>query len=407
MRNRATTPIIMPDNKSKIFKQWAILGLVGFFLFAAGWAVGGGKVSVNGFDSIEANRTLSSSLDYSSVNDAYKLLIKYYDGTLDAEKLTEGMKKGLLEAAGDPYTQYFNSSQAKEFFKELDGSFEGIGAQLGQDANGNVVVIAPLADSPAAKAGIKPQDIIVKIDGKDAVGISVNDAVTRIRGAKDTTVNLELLRDNKKVEVSVVRGTIDLPSVKSEVKDGIGIIEIAQFSDDTGSLARKAAEDLKKQNVKGIILDLRSNPGGLVDAAVDVASLWMPKGSTVLTERRGGQVRDELDANGNNILGDIPTVVLINEGSASASEIVAGALKDSGKATLVGKKSYGKGSVQTTEDLKSGEMLKITIARWYTPNGKNIDKEGISPDKEVSITDDDIKNQRDPQLEAAINELKN
>jgi carboxyl-terminal processing protease len=216
-----------------------------------------------------------------------------------------------------------------------------------------------------------------------------------------------LLRDNKKVEVSVVRGTIDLPSVKSEVKDGIGIIEIAQFSDDTGSLARKAAEDLKKQNVKGIILDLRSNPGGLVDAAVDVASLWMPKGSTVLTERRGGQVRDELDANGNNILGDIPTVVLINEGSASASEIVAGALKDSGKATLVGKKSYGKGSVQTTEDLKSGEMLKITIARWYTPNGKNIDKEGISPDKEVSITDDDIKNQRDPQLEAAINELKN
>lgn len=406
MRNRATTPIIMPDNQPKAFKQWAMLGLVGFFLFAAGWAVGGGKISVNGIDSIEANRTLSSSLDYSSVNDAYKLLVKNYDGTLDAEKLTEGMKKGLLEAAGDPYTQYFNSSQAKEFFKELDGSFEGIGAQLGQDANGNVVVIAPLADSPAAKAGIKPQDIIVKIDGKDAVGISVNDAVTRIRGAKDTTVNLELLRSNQKIEISVVRGTIDLPSVKSEVRDGVGIIEIAQFSGDTGSLARKAAEDLKKQNVKGIVLDLRSNPGGLVDAAVDVASLWMPKGSTVLTERRGGKVRDELDAIGNNILGDIPTIVLINEGSASASEIVAGALKDSGKATLVGKKSYGKGSVQTTEDLKSGEMLKITIARWYTPNGKNIDKEGISPDKEVNITDDDIKNQRDPQLEAAIRELK-
>jgi carboxyl-terminal processing protease len=223
-----------------------------------------------------------------------------------------------------------------------------------------------------------------------------------------TKVKLKIIRDaSKELDFEITRAQITIPSVESEILPGnIGYLKISRFSDDTASLSRDAANSFKKAGVKGVILDMRSNPGGLLDASVDVSSLWLPPGKTILEEKREGVVVKTFKAKGTAVLQGIPTVVLINEGSASASEITAGALKDNGAATLMGVKSFGKGSVQQLDKLPGGAILKVTIARWFTPSGKNIDKEGIEPDQKVERTDDDIKNNKDPQKDKAIEFLK-
>ncbi len=237
--------------------------------------------------------------------------------------------------------------------------------------------------------------------------MSINDAVSKIRGAKGTTVKLTIIRDGKQqIEMSIVRDEITIPSVTSKVLDGnIGYIKIVRFAEDTALLSSQAADKLKSQNVKGIVLDLRSDPGGLLDAAVSVSSLWLDN-QTVLTERRGGVIIRTYASKGIPTLKGIPTIVLIDAGSASASEITAGALHDNKVATLVGVKSFGKGSVQQIVNFNDDSFLKVTIARWYTPDGKNIDKEGISPDTEIKRTDDDYKTGNDPQLDFATAQLK-
>jgi len=374
-------------------------------IFGLGWAFGSGTISFRSVKTTQANAGLPSRLDYSSVDTIYKSLKQNFDGTLDETKLIDGLKKGLAEASGDQYTEYFNPKEAEDFNAELDGTFVGIGAELGKDENKNIIVIAPLAGFPAEKAGIKAKDIIAKIDDKSAYDISINEAVKQIRGEEGTEVKLLLVRNNEPVEVKVTRQKITVPSVTSEVKDGVGIIKISRFGDDTVTLTRSAAESLKAQNVKGIVLDMRNNPGGLLDAAVGVSSLWL-RNKTVLTERRGGQIVETINSRGEPILEGTKTVVLINSGSASASEITAGALKDNKVATLYGEKSFGKGSVQQPVSLKDGGLLKVTIARWYTPAGKNIDKEGIAPDTEVKPAETDTPGGTDTQLNTAINSLK-
>lgn len=346
---------------------------------------------------------LPEQLDYSTVNDVYNALKANFDGDLDANKLLDGIKTGLAGATGDSHTEYFNATDAKAFNDQLAGTFSGIGAELGKDANGTLQIVAPISGFPAEKAGLKAGDLIIKIDGQSTVGIQVDEAVSKIRGDKGTQVSLQILRSGNIQDFTITRDNIKIASVTSKTLDGnIGYIQISQFSDDTSSLVKQAAQGFADKKVSGIVLDLRSNPGGLLSSAVDISSLWLDNGQTILKEKRGSQVTQTYTAKGTPILKGIPTVVLIDGGSASASEITAGALKDNGAATLIGTKSYGKGSVQTILNLSGGSQLKVTVARWYTPNDKNIDKTGITPDQTVELGDSG-----DNQLEAALKALKN
>jgi carboxyl-terminal processing protease len=238
--------------------------------------------------------------------------------------------------------------------------------------------------------------------------MSVDEAVTHIRGKKGTKVTLRILRDKTQdLSFTITRDDIKIPSVTWKVLDGnIGYVQISQFSDDTTELATKAAQEFADKKVAGVVLDMRSDPGGLLDAAVEVSSVWLSSGKTVLTEKQGGVTRQTYTSTGNDILRGMPTAVLINAGSASAAEIVAGALRDNDAATLFGEKSYGKGSVQKIIELPNGAEAKITVARWYRPNGQNIDKKGIKPDREIKMTDEDYDNNKDPQQDAAVEFLK-
>ncbi|MBX4190865.1 S41 family peptidase [Candidatus Saccharibacteria bacterium] len=389
-------------------RRWPIIKILTMLVavvavFGAGMAVGRGDLHLFGSKSIHVNTSLSNQLDYSSVNQLYKILKTDFDGTLDQKKLIDGLKTGMVNAAGDPYTEYFSPKEAKDFNEQLSGSITGIGAELGTDDKNNIVVISPLEGYPAEKAGLKPHDIIAAINGNTTQGMSVSIAVSKIRGNPGTQVTLTLVRGTAKpFDVTITREKITVPSVKYEVNGNIGYLKITQFTADTVSLAQKAAKEFKSKNVKGIVLDLRGDPGGYLDASVGASSLWLDDGQTVVQERRGNNVVGTEYANGDNILKGIPTVVLIDNGSASASEIMAGALHDNGVATLVGTKSFGKGSVQQVETLADGAELKVTIARWYTPKGKNIDKQGITPDQIVTISDQDIAAGKDPQKDKAM-----
>jgi carboxyl-terminal processing protease len=342
-----------------------------------------------------------SQLDFSSLNDIYDVLREKYDGKLDSQALIDGAKHGLVEATGDPYTAYFTAKEAKEFESELEGSFEGIGAELGKRED-RLVVISTLDDSPAKSAGLMANDVIIKVNGEEAAGWTTEQAVSKIRGEKGTTVKLTVFRGEELKDFSITRQAITNPSVKSEITpDNVGILRISRFGDnDTVSLSRKAAEEFKARGVKAVILDLRGNGGGYINTAQAVASLWL-QDKIVVTER-GTNGEQTLRAENDAPLLGIKTIVLVDGGSASASEIVAGALSDHGAATLVGEKTFGKGSAQIIQDVAGGGQLKITVAKWYTPNGKNITKDGIKPGVEVKLTAEDINASRDPQKDKAL-----
>lgn len=371
-------------------------------VFAAGLGVGNGTIKLHSNRAVDGNSALPDRLDYNSVDQLYNSLKENYDGSLNINQLMDGIKHGLVNAAGDPHTEYFTPAEVKQFNDQLNLKFSGIGAEIGKNSEGILQIVAPLDGSPAKKAGIKTGDLILTIDGKDTSSLSVTEAASKIRGKSGTKVKLGLMRDGQSLTVSIARSEITAPSVSSKMLDGeIGYIRIVTFADDTTDLSRRAAEDLVKKGAKSIILDLRGNPGGELNAAVAVSSLWLNPGQTVVQEKRGTVVIDSFSATGGNILKGLPTVVLIDGGSASASEITASALRDNGKATLLGAKSYGKGTVQQVINLSDGSELKVTIAKWYGPNDENIDKKGITPDKSVKISTQDITKGLDPQLSAA------
>jgi len=353
-----------------------------------------------------ANSSLSRNIDYSSVEEVYDLLKKKFDGKLEVSELEAGLKKGLVDAAGDPYTVYLSPEEAKEFSQDLNGTFSGIGAELGK-RDGKLLIIAPLSGSPAEEASLRPNDQIVTIDGEDATNISIDEAVSQIRGDIGTEVTLGIVRNgNPPKDFKITRAQINVPSVESEILEGnIGYLKLTRFDDTTAGLAKEAANEFKQKNVKGVILDVRNNGGGLLSSSVDVAGLWLDE-KVVVQEKRGDKVVSSLKTDSNPVLGNMPTIVLINGGSASASEILAGALHDHEAATLLGEKTFGKGSVQELLDLSDGGKLKVTVARWFTPNGKNIDEEGIKPDETVKLTDKDFNNDRDPQKDAALKQLQ-
>ena len=390
------------------YKKTAVNVLILVIVFGLGLAVGSERINwgPDGIFRKSVQKTADNKLDYNGVEELYSALKDGFDGQLDAQSLEDGLKAGLVKSAGDPYTEFLNAEATKEFNEQLNGTFEGIGAELGKEKE-SVIIISPIDGFPAQKAGIKARDIISKINGESAYDISITDAVKKIRGQKGTVVKLEVVRDGKALNFEITREQINIPSVKTEITpENIGIIKISRFGDDTAELVEKAAKDFKQKNVKGVILDMRGNPGGLLDASVKVSSIWLPKGKLVLDEKRDGKVVNSFKANGNSILLEIPTVVMIDGGSASASEITAGALHDNNVATIIGQKSYGKGSVQEIRQLQDGGVLKVTIARWFTPSGRNIDKEGIEPDQKVEISDADATAKRDPQKDAAIAKLR-
>lgn len=387
----------------KAWVRWPVIVIVVAGVFTFGVFVGDGRVQVQlGAFTRSPSSTLPEQLDYSTVNDVYKSLKTNYNGKLTVTQLLDGLKEGLAQATGDQYTEYFNPNQAKEFDRQLNNSFSGIGAVLGKDDQGNVIIVSPIKGFPADKAGLKSQDIIASIDGQATASLAPDLAAAKIRGPKGTKVTLKIIRNKTEdLTFTITRDDIQLPSVTTKTLDGnIGYIQIRSFSDDTARLATEAANSFKAAQVKGIILDLRSNPGGLLDAAVSVSSLWLPNGSVVVSEK-GTNGDQTLTANLDPVLQSIPTVVLINEGSASASEITAGALHDNKAAYIIGTKSFGKGVVQQLVQFTDGSELKVTIASWYRPNGQNINRKGITPDQTVELSDADSKAGNDTQLTAA------
>jgi len=375
----------------------------GLALFVLGVFIGQGKITLSGAQ-YENRSGLPESLDYSQLDTLYSTLRTNYDGTLTSQQVIDGLKHGLASSTKDPYTEYMSASEAKDFQNSLQGEITGIGAQLALDDDSNVIIQAPLAGSPAEAAGLRAKDAIATIDGKSTYGMTVNDAVTKIRGKKGSKVTLGVVRGGKEsLTFTITRDVIKIPTVVSKtLSDGqIGYLQVSQFSDDTDELVQKAAAGFKADGVKKIILDLRDNPGGEVTTAVNLSSLWLKSGDVVVSQRRGTTTTDTENAGNVNTLQGMKTVVLINAGSASASEITALALRDHGAATLIGETSYGKGVVQQLFPFTDGSSLKVTVAKWYSPKGTNINKVGIKPDKEVKLTDEDYKNGTDSQLTAA------
>ncbi|MFA5023829.1 MAG: S41 family peptidase [Patescibacteria group bacterium] len=322
------------------------------------------------------------------------------------QDLFYGSLKGLAAAVDDPYTTFMDPKTAKEFTDDLAGTFEGIGAEVGM-RNDIVTIIAPLDGMPAQKAGLRAGDKIYAVDSKTTVGLTVDEAVKLIRGPKGTKVVLTIIRGtDKPKDITITRDVIFVKSVKTELRaDGIFVIKVSNFNDDTAGLFNDAVNTALLKNPKGIILDLRNNPGGYLDTAVEMASEWIEAGP-IVAEQLNNNRRNEYAAAGHARLKDFPTIVLVNGGSASASEILAGALRDYKKATLVGEMTFGKGSVQTLRDLSDGSALKVTIAHWLTPAGDSINDKGIKPNIEIKLTSADVEKNLDPQFNKALELLK-
>lgn len=345
-------------------------------------------------------KVASGSIDLTAVNKTYSELAANFDGQLDTQKLIDGASRGLVAAAGDKYTVFMDAEEAKEFDNDLSGDIGGgIGAEIGV-RHDQPTILRVLTDNPAEKAGIKQGDTVISINDESSIGWTAEKTAGKIRGDIGTSVKVGVLRQDKPLEFTITRQSVTSPSVYSKIQDNIGILTISRFDGKTSELTRRAAEDFKQAGVKGVIVDLRNNGGGFLTPAQDIAGIWL-NDKVVVTERTNGKVVDELKSDTDTVLAGVPTVVIVNGGSASASEIVAGALQDHGVAKLIGEKTFGKGTVQKMIELGAGTRLKVTMARWYTPKGNNITEQGIAPDQEVKLTDEQANSGQDPQMDAA------
>ena len=404
------------EKNHKLFKRYFSFFLVVFLLLGSFWIgyISGVKSQssenqVHPISSAVIDNKLpadKNEVDFSLFWKVWDLLKqKYVDqSSLDAQNLVYGAIKGMLKATGDPYTTFFDPKETKAFSQDIGGSFEGIGAELGIKDD-ILTVIAPLDGSPAQKAGLLAGDKVLKIDDKSTADVTIDQAVDLIRGKKGTTVKLTVLHkgDQETKDIAITRDVIQVKTVTVDFKDSnIAYLKINQFGEKTSAEFDLAMNQIIAHNSRGIVLDLRNNPGGFLDKSVDVASRLIPKGKIVVTEEDGTGKKDNLYTAGGDKLSQISMVVLINEGSASASEILAGALRDDRSIQLIGKKSFGKGSVQELMSLPGNSSVKITVAKWLTPNGDYIMEKGINPDIDVDLTLDDINNNRDPQLDKAI-----
>jgi carboxyl-terminal processing protease len=398
------------------FAKVAKLGIAFALMLAVGFA---GGISVGATDTRDLlanvpllgdglDATPDSSADLSDFWKAWNTLDARFVETHStssapsAESKIWGAIQGLASAYGDPYTVFMPPSEAKQFQDDIRGDFQGVGMELGVK-DGVLTVIAPLKGTPAERAGLRSGDMIISIDKASTDGMSTDEAVKLIRGEKGTTVTFTIIRDGKSSEIPVVRDTIVVPTIETETKDGVFVISFYSFTANSSQLFSKAIAEFRSSGSKKLLVDLRSNPGGYLESAVSIASHFLPKGAAVVTEDYKG--KQENTVHRSRGIGGLPegtqVAILIDQGSASASEILAGALQDADAATLIGTRSFGKGSVQELVDINGG-ALKVTIARWLTPSGRSISDGGLTPDIEVEYTAENRAAGTDPQKDRAI-----
>jgi carboxyl-terminal processing protease len=377
---------LSPQQKRQLFSRLLVTFAV-LLVFAAGMVAG---------TSMERRK---SALDLTQFWNVYGLLQKEYIGTLDKDKAVEGATKGLVESLDDPYSSYLPADERKRLDEELSGQFDGIGAILSEkDRRTEIVELIP--GSPAEKAGLKANDLILAVDDQPTEGLVLDEVVSKIRGPKDTTVTLLVERSgtDDPIVFKITRAKIQVKSVKSEMKGQVGYIDVSQFGDDTVEGVTEAVKSLKDKKAKAIILDLRNNPGGYLNSVPPIAGLFLPPSVIVKEKYKSGKT-DSLRSTSVPILPDTPLFILVNDSSASASEILAGALQDYDRATLIGEKTYGKGSVQDIIPLYGSAALRLTIAEWLTPKDRAINKMGIEPDV---VIEDKIEGTSDAVLEKAL-----
>lgn len=408
MLNRKTLPIIVLTALA--------LGFVGGVLFVQSrTSPGTGLQQLVNIDNGKPNE-VDFSLFWKVYND---LNAKYVDkGKVDPQKITYGAISGLVNSIGDPYTVFFEPVTSKKFQEEITGSFGGVGIEIGK-RNNILTVIAPLKDTPAFKAGIKAGDKILKIDTKPTINLAIEEAVNMIRGKKGTKVILTIQTEtNLPRDVELTRDGIKVPTIEWKLMEQgrkkIAYLQIYSFNQTVDSEFKKASEEILKSNANALIIDLRNNPGGLLDSAINLAGWFLDKNQIVVSEVFRDGTRNEFRSDGNASLKQYPTVILMNGGSASASEILAGALHDNRKVKIVGEKSFGKGSVQELQKYGDGSSLKVTIAKWFTPAGISISEKGIEADIKITLPEKDLTGGKieistpgkDPQLDKAIETLR-
>jgi carboxyl-terminal processing protease len=388
----------------------AIIGFSGII----GYQIGAGSIAPSAKVTGIINTTPQNpeNVDFEIFWDAWNKLEKKYVGRKDLNKqeMVYGAIRGMVSSVGDPYTTFFKPEAAKIFKEDVNGSFSGIGAEIGF-RKGVLTIISPLENSPAEKAGLKAGDAVLKVDDKSTADMSLEEAVANIRGERGKEVTLTIIRDNldETKEIKIIRDKIEIPTIKTEMKNGnIGYIKLYNFTGNIVQLFDDSVNKLIQQGAKRFVIDLRNNPGGFLGAAIDTASMVVPKGDIVLVEDFGdgnGKESKKYRSIGYKTIENTPLVVLINGGSASASEIFAGAVKGIDRVKIVGEKSFGKGSVQEVLDLPNETFLKVTIAKWLTPDGTSIQDEGITPDIEVKQKESE-DNKKDTQLEKALEIVK-
>lgn len=404
----------------KLTKILLFLSLV-IFLFGSGYKLGEYKANLTkierpAYNIINAPTSLKNNpknLDFSLFWEVWdKLEQKFVEkNKLDPQKMFYGAIKGMVASLDDPYTFFLTPEENKQSKDDLEGKFEGIGAQLGLK-NHQIVVIAPLKNSPAEKAGVKAGDIILKVDNESTEKWTLTQAVSKIRGPKGTKVKLTLLRQNKEIEIIITRAEIKVPSIELSYEKNVAILKLSRFGEDTNDEWDKAVEEIRQKwqskKIKGLVLDLRDNPGGYLQSAVYITSEFLPWGKIVVSQVfKNGQSEKYTVTRFGRLL-DIPLVILINKGSASASEIVAGALKDHKRAKIIGEKSFGKGSIQEALDLKDRAGLHVTVAKWVLPAGEWINQKGIEPQIKIENSlkeGDTLMRENDKQLDKAIEEV--
>ncbi|MEK7582353.1 MAG: S41 family peptidase [Patescibacteria group bacterium] len=402
------------------------------FILTVLLSLGAGFISGYSYTRYQEGNTLKTSLrelinkesgqpdnvDFSLFWDVWDTLQAKYvnNDTIETQKLIYGAISGMVNSVGDPYTVFFEPSTSKKFQEEISGAFSGVGMEIGK-RNNLLTVISPIKDSPAFRAGIKAGDRILEINTRVTTDMTVEEAVNLIRGNKGTKVKMMLSpsNSNETREVEIIRDTIKIPAVQWTLRDGnVAHIEIFVFNSNVDGEFKKAVQEIIKSKANRIVLDLRNNPGGLLDSAVNLAGYFLDKGSVVTIENFGDGTKNEFKASGNAELKNYPTVVLINGGSASASEILAGALHDNRSIKLIGETSFGKGSVQELAKYVDGSSLKVTIAKWLTPSGISISEKGINADIEIKFDPKEVESGaiiqgeqgKDPQLDKALKVVK-
>ena len=419
-----------PETEKKPQKFWlAALILIGVFAAGVGYGKGAEKKTAPAtLTDTTTPSDINTETDFAPFWEAWKVLNEKYVPATSTAVATDDQKlwgaiSGLTASVKDPYTVFFPPEESKMFEDEINGNFEGVGMEVGIKDD-VLTVIAPLKGTPAERAGVRPGDKILKIDDALSTNLRVDEAVKLIRGKKGTPVSLTILREGKQepFDVHVVRDVIDIPTLDTEVKpgkpasagepgggsglrsDGVFVIKLYNFSANSPMLFRSALRQFVDTGSNKLLLDLRGNPGGYLEAAVDMASQFLPAGKVIVTEDSGGRTETRIHrSRGYDVFNkNLRMVILVNNGSASASEILAGALKEHGVAKLVGTKTFGKGSVQELVKITSDTSLKVTVARWLTPEGHSISNGGLTPDVEVPLTLQDIERHRDPQMDRAI-----